>query len=640
MGIFNFRVFKLDGHKLKNQPNKKNKNMKLEKILDKLGSLEKNSFIKIIDNIISKNPKHSKEIEGILSSSDKGLKSVDNINVSEIFSLISNEFTEHLLCEFQEANSQLDILIDIIIRDGNCIMKQDWFSRLYEIEIKNLKVKIKTLHSELENEKSELSESRKRDYKIYKACLSNAYTNDLTNNREAKITSDELSIILMLSKQLGLSQEDVKLINYSILPIIKADVQDVINNLKNLGVVFFSKKENTIYVADEMVRLLRKVRKKDVAEKFYRRILKLLREPIINQIAKEHNIERKLTLSQKIEEIIKAGISFTDLLSTEIYKQGITLTEKKKILNELCEKGLNIPNLRGSTLEEKISSLTEYFDNVEKDEKVGISIDGFDKMLSELNQSLPKLNKELKVQFELQEEYVLNADFLLDYNIKPRDILDLITRSDVTKFLKDHGIKQRGDDILNILVHYKDVENLYLENYENVGYRNLNLLKENGILVKESELGLKFEELTTTIFKSLGFNVDDAFKNQLNTKKDMMDILLNLGNNEIIIVECKTIKEKGYNKFSSVSRQLKSYQNLALKNNLRIVKILLVAPEFSDDFVNDCEMDTEMNLSLLPASTLSKIFETFKTSKYQEFPHVLFRDIVINEERIIKALTK
>ena len=614
--------------------------MKLEKILDKLGSLEKNSFIKIIDHIISKNPKNLKEIEKILSSSDKGLKSVDNLNVSNIFSLTSKEFSEYLLCEFQEANSQLDILIDIIIRDGNCIMKQDWFSRLYETEIKNLKVKIKTLNTELENEKSELSESRKRDYRIYRSCLSTAYNNDIENNREAKITSDELSIILTLAKQLGLSQEDVKLINYSILPIKKADIQDVINNLKNLGVIFFSKKENTIYVADEMVSLLRKVRKKEVAEKFYRRTLKLLREPIINQIAKEHNIDRKLTNSQKIEAIIKEGISFTDLLSTEIYKQGITLTEKKKTLNELCEKGLNISNLKGSTLEDKIVSLIEHFENVEKDEKVGISIDGFDKMLTELNQSLPKLNKELKEQFELQEEYVLTAAFLLDYNIKPRDILDLITKPDLTKFIKDNGIKQRGDDILNILEHYKDVENLYLENYENVGYRNLNLLKENGILIKESELGLKFEELTKIIFKSLGFNVDDKFKNQLNTQKDMMDILLNLGNNEIIIAECKTIKEKGYNKFSTVSRQLKSYQNLALKNNLRIVKILLVAPEFSDDFVYDCEMDTEMNLSLLTASTLSKIFEAFKISKYQEFPHVLFRDIVINEERIIKALTK
>lgn len=614
--------------------------MKLEKILDKLGFIEKNSFIKIIDNIISKKPSSMKEIELILSSTDKGLKSVDNQNISNIFNLTSSDFLSQIHCEFQEATSQLDILIDIIIRDGNCIMKQDWFARLYETEIKNLKNRIKELNSELENEKSEIGEARKRDYNIYRSCLSTAYHNDTDNNREAKITADELSIILTLSKELELSQEEVKLINYSILPIKKVDIHDVINSLKNIGVIFYSKKDNTIYVADEMVRLLRKLRNKDVADKFYRRTLKSLKEPTLNQIAKKHNIDRKLDYTSKIEEIINTGISFKTLLANDIYKENISLTEKKKYLNEICENNLNITNLKGSTLEDKINSLVEYFENVEKDEKVGISIDGFDKMLAELNQSLPKLNKQLKDQFELQDEFVMKADFLLDYNIKPRDILDLILKADLSIFIKDNGIKQRGDDLLNIMEHYKDAENLYLENYENVAYRDLNLLKENGIAIKESELGLKFEDLTKVIFIGLGFHVDDKSKQKLNTSKDMIDILLNLGNNEVIIVECKTSKEKSYNKFSAVSRQLKSYQKLAINNDLRIIKILLIAPEFSDDFVVDCEMDTEMNLSLITAATLRRIFEVFKTSKYQVFPHVLFRDILINEERILKALSK
>jgi len=614
--------------------------MKLEKILDRLSSIEKNSFIKIIDNIISSNKDIAKQVEKILVPTSKSIKSVDNQNIAKIFDLTSPEFMDHINSEFQEVSSQLDILIDIITRDGNCIMKQDWFSRLYDEELKKLRVKIKNLSSEFENDKSELSESRKRDYKIYQSCLSTAFYNDVANNREAKITSDELSIILTLSKVLGLSQEEIKLINYSILPVKKTEILDVVNNLKNIGVIFYSKKENTIFVADEMVRLLRKVRKKEVADKFYRRTLKLLREPIINTIAKKHNIDRKLSYSKKIEGIIKEGVPFTDLLLNDIYKDGINLTEKKKALNELCEKGLLIPNLKGSTLNEKIDSLIQYFEAVEKDEKVGISIDGYEKLLTELNKSLPALNKNLKDHFELQDEYVLKADFLLDYNIKPRDILDLIDKADIEKFKKDNGVKLRGDDILNILEHYKDVENLYLENYENVAYRNYNQLKENGIQIKESELGMKFEELTRVIFKGLGFNVDEQLKQELNTTKDMMDILINLGKDEIIIVECKTNKESGYNKFSTVSRQLKSYQNLSLKNNLRIVKILLVAPEFSDDFVTDCEMDVEMNLSLLTASTLLNIYEAFKDSKYQEFPHVLFRDIVINQERIVKALSK
>lgn len=617
--------------------------MKLEKILDKLGSIEKNSFIKIIDNIISKKPKNFKEIESILNSTDKGLKSVDNQNVANIFALTSNDFLSQIKSEFQEASSQLDILIDIIIRDGNCIMKQDWFLKLYEAEITNLETRIKSLNSDLESEKSELGDIRKRDYKIYKSCLYTAYNNDIDNNREPKINSDELSIILTLSRELELSQEEIKLINYSILPIRKFDIQDVINSLKNIGVIFYSKKENTIYIADEMVILLRKLRNKDIADKFYRRTLKCLKEPILNQIAKKHNIDRKLDYAEKIEAIIDTGISFRSLLTTDIYKDENTLTEKKKFLNEICEANLNISNLKGSTLEEKINSLVEHFDLVEKDEKVGISIDGFEKMLNELNSSLPILNEQLKNHFELQDEFVMKADFLLDYNIKPRDIIDLIVKTDLTKFIKDNGIKQRGDDTANIMEHYKDAENLYLENYSNVAYRDYNLLKENGIIIKESDLGLKFEELTKVIFNGLGFKVDDKTKQKINTSKDMIDILINLGNNEVIIIECKTVKEKSYNKFSMVSRQLKAYQKLALDNDLRIVKMLLIAPEFSDDFVTDCEMDTEMNLSLITASTLSNIFNFYKTinhTKYTVFPHVLFRDIIINEERIFKALNK
>lgn len=614
--------------------------MKLEKILDRLNSIDKNYFIKVIDNIISHNPKNIKEIDKILISADKGLKSVDNQNIGKVFTLIEDEFYEYLKCEFQDTSSQLDILIDILIRDGNCIMKQDWFSRLYEAEIKSIKAKIKKTNEEFQNEKSEISEERKRDYRIYSACLNTAYKNDLENNRDAKITSDELSIILTLSNELELSQEEIKLINYSILPIKKTDVIEVINNLKNIGVIFYSKKENTIFVADEMVRLLRKLRKKEVADKFLRRTLRLLREPVINQIARKHNINTSLSYIDKIEEIIIEGVSFKSLLMHDIYKKGSNLTEKKRTLNELCDKKLNIDNLRGSTLDDKIESLITYFENIEKDENIHISLDGFEKMLTELNTSLPKLNKEIRTQFEIQDEFVLQAELLLDYNIKPRDILDLIAKEDFKKFIVDNGIRQRGDDILNTLEHYKDAENLYLENYEKVAYRDLNTLKENGISVKESELGVKFEELTRKIFSELGFNVDEDLRRTLNTKKDLIDILLHLDNGDVIIIECKTSKERGYNKFSTVSRQLKSYKNVTEKNDIRVAKILLIAPEFSDDFITDCEMNMELNLSLLTALGLSKIYDAFRTSKYKEFPHVLFRDVVINEDRIIKALSK
>ena len=263
-------------------------------------------------------------------------------------------------------------------------------------------------------------------------------------------------------------------------------------------------------------------------------------------------------------------------------------------------------------------------------------------MLIELNETLPKLNKQIKEAFELQDEFVLKSDFLLDYNIKPRDILDLISEKEISDFIVDRNLKTRGDNILNILENYKDAENLYLENYENIGFRKYNELKENGITIKESEIGVKFEELTKTILTKLGLNIDENLRKSLNTKKDKIDIVVNLGNNELIIIECKTIKESGYNKFSSVSRQLKAYNDLAKKNDFKVRKLLLIAPDFSDDFVEDCELDAELDLSLLTAASLTNILEGFKKStKYKEFPYkLLMRDVLINSDRIIKAISK
>lgn len=613
--------------------------MKLEKILDNLNSFEKNSFLKIIDGILSGKPKNAKEVDKILTDS-RDLKNTDNNNIAKVFRLVEEEYTNYIREEFLNTTSQLDILIDVISRDGNCIMKHDWFARLYENELNSLEKKLKTFKKSIENEKSSIDMQRRKYYRVYKACLETAYHNDELNNQERKITKDEQSILVTLSNQLGLSQDEVKLINYMILPMQKLDIDSVINELRSIGVIFHAKKSNTVYVADEVVRVLRRVRGKEVADKYFRRVLRLIREPQINLICKKHQIDWRKPIDSKIKEIINMGISFSEVLKEDIFKEGTSLTEKKRFINELCDKGLNItPALKGTLLEEKIANLIHCFEEIERDEKVGISIDGYEKMLFELGEYLKGLNIQLKSEFELQEESVLKSSYLLDYNIKPRDVLDIINLKELEAFCKEKQIKTRGDIMLNILDAYKDSENLYLENYENIGFRNLAALKENGISIKEAVLGIKFEDLTKKIFNDLGFNVDEELRKELNTAKNKIDILINLGNDDLILIECKTVKESGYNKFSSVSRQLKAYENLAKINDYKVVKLILVAPDFSDEFIKDCGLEYELNLSLITASTLVKILDAFKNSKHKQFPHnLLMRDVLIQEDRVIKAI--
>ena len=616
--------------------------MKLYSVLDKINSLEKNSFLKIIDNIISNNPKNISEIEEILSESNNNLKSVDNINISKVFDLITDEFSDLIKAEFLNTTSQLDILIDIISKDGNSLMRYDWFAKLYDVELKKIQEKTLGLEAKLNLEDKNIDSNKLRDYTIYKKCVNTAYFNDNVNNRDAKITFDELSILITLSNAIELSQEEVKLINYSIIPPVKLAVENIINDLKNIGVVFYSKKNGIVYVADEVVRVLRDIRKKEIADKYYRRILKVLRDPQVNLICKKYGIDRSLNINDKINQIINDGISISSLLTDTLHKENENLTNKKKFVNELWDKLLIGEQLKGVTLEDKITNILAYFNDLEKDEKIGMSIDGYSNLLSDLSETLPNLNQIVKDTFELQDEFVLNNDFLLEYNIKPRDVLDLLDLSSLIEFCSQKSISNRGDKIFNILDSYKDSENLYIENFDNIGYRNLHELKENGITIKESELGLKFEDVTRAIFSKLGFNVDEDLKNSLNSKRDKIDILINLGNNDIILIECKTVKESAYNKFTAVSRQLKSYKDIVESNGYNVIKSLLIAPEFSDDFVNDTELEYDLNLSLLTSSSLLKILNGFKkVKKHKQLPYkLLLRDVVIQADRIIKAIER
>ena len=156
--------------------------MKIEKVLEKLNSFEKNSFLKVIDQIINPEakPKYLQQINQVLSDSSTDLKSADNSNIAKIFELVTDEFETVIKLEFSNIDSQFDVLCDILIRDGNCIMKQEWFAQLYHAELKKLNMKIKAFKRMIDEESYEIDRNRRRDYIIYRECLKTAYYNDFT----------------------------------------------------------------------------------------------------------------------------------------------------------------------------------------------------------------------------------------------------------------------------------------------------------------------------------------------------------------------------------------------------------------------------------------------------------------------------
>lgn len=120
-----------------------------------------------------------------------------------------------------------------------------------------------------------------------------------------------------------------------------------------------------------------------------------------------------------------------------------------------------------------------------------------------------------------------------------------------------------------------------------------------------------------------------------------MDILIRTGEKSVVLVECKTVKENGYNKFSSISRQVKAYKNLLERNSYQVDRIFIVAPDFSEDFVADCGDEFSLPITLLKASSLAAIYNTVKTTGTERFTlPMLTRDILCQEDRIIRALNK
>lgn len=614
--------------------------MKLERILERLNSLEKGPFVKILNGLISAQNKTG-VIDSLLAKTDGNLKNADSVQLSDVFNLVSKEFGEYLTEEYGKVSSQLDICFEILTRDGNCILRYDWFSRLYEEQIKKQKRAIDDFKKSVNSERPPIPVDRLRDFRIYKACLYTAYHNDEENNLVPKITPDEQSILNVLAKELELSQDEITMIKYSVLGISQLPIETVVSDLRDKGIIFVSRKTNTIYVADEIVTLLRQIHGKEIADKYFRRVLLQLKESQINHLCRKHNLDPSLLLSAKIDNLVSLGLSFSSMLKEELYKPDTKLLDRRKFVSELCDEKLDInPPIRGASLDEKVANLINYYNNLSNDDKLGISAGGYDRLLLDLKQLFPTANTLFKKAFQLQEEDVMVGEYLTDYNIMPRDLLELFPKDDLSAFCESFGIKTRGNLIDNILASYRDTESLYIENYEAISRRDVNTLKNNGILIKEADLGLVFENVTRALFSKLGFFVDEETRKKLNTEKDKMDILLRVGD-EVVLVECKTAKDSGYNKFSSISRQVKSYKNLLEKNGLSVIKILIVAPEFSEDFVADCGDDFDLNVSLLKASSLAAIYNASKELGGKAMTvQMLMKDVLIQEDRIIRALKR
>ncbi|MFA6714832.1 MAG: hypothetical protein WCS27_05610 [Victivallaceae bacterium] len=589
--------------------------MKLVKILDIVNQIEKSSFFKLLDS-------YSDIIKDDINIPNGGAKCInDSFEIKKLFDRVADLYCNDLNRRI-DFDPQLLLLSNIIVRDGNAILERNWLEQLYKNEhlrlVENIK-QFQTINSD---------EPKFRDYKIFRACVSEAYKNDEQINRDCQITRDEKSILNVLAREFEFSHAEMLTLYAAETPIPKLDIDTLISLIKDSGLGFYSRKNLKVYIPDEVIGLLQNILNIELPNKYFRRILKQLQTSQLNRIIKKYNIsfspEQKADNEVKVRAILAAGVGVRNVLLRDIHQPGISKTEVKDFLSKILH-DLNIDLQKiGASPEERLDLIIDYFKKIDSQDHIDMSSEAFENFIYDINLAVPQMNDRLRDEFELYPEQVMNLTVLSDYNIKPRDITYLMTETELSKFCETKQIGTRGNTIKNILDKYGDMKSRLLENYSVIAARDVNALKTNNINIKEGQLGAKFEELTKVIFSKLNFNIDDKLKAEINSNKDKIDIIISLGNGRIIIVECKTAKEVEYNKYSSLSRQLKSYHKLCKNKNFQAVRTILVAPDFSKDFVDECIKDWELELSLVTADGLLELLKIFTEKKMQEFPIGVF----------------
>lgn len=612
--------------------------MKLSQVLNHTNQFERSKFINCIDKLCQ-DYKGDTELAKQLDKIDGQLKAASGNEIKDLFNLVKKHFRKHVVEQVAIGGPQSSLLINILARDGNCISTISWIEHLYAKEYSEIDKLSTSLIDELES--SEFGDfDRLNRLEIYRDCMRTAFNNDLKVNRTAKISEDERSILNVLAQGLGLSREEVNAIEHSIDPIPQLGIDNALEYLRENGIIMINRRRSEVMVADEIVDILHDLLGKEIHDKYVLRILRSLSDADLSSILKNHGYKiRGIDRKDKIATIAHSGLSIRSILINDIHVEDATQNQRKERIKQLIEDmALDIPRI-GTRLQDRIDVLIDHLKSSEDDEFNLLSVSGFKELLESLSKTDINVEDRIRADFEIENKETLDPERLKALSITPLDILYLYTNDEIKTIRNDMGLSRRGNPRSQIIESFASANDRLIENYNLLATRDLKGLHDAGIDIKEADIGAKFEEITRSILEQLGMNVDEDLRKNINTAKDKADIIVSLDNDDVIIGEAKSFKNGQFSKYSTTSRQVKAYVKRCEINGHRVAQVLIVAPEFSKDFIDAADMDTEINISLLEASGLQKILAAFKQRRNPNFsPKLLTKGGLLKAELISKSL--
>jgi hypothetical protein len=614
--------------------------MKLNQVLSLVNQVEKSKFITSLDKLCLDAAKNNKALAKKIDNIDGQIKNASGSEITQLYFAVRDFYKVSVKEQILMNSAQINLLVNILSRDGNCVARISWIENLYAKEWNILQSLAKELQAEIKASDSDSPNDRSKALSIYHACMSEAYTNDTRNNRDSKITDDERGILNVLSAHLALTTDECAALEHLVDTIPKDGVLEALNILRDMGVVFISKKRQEVFVPDEIVELLNEIQGKDSADKHRLRLLRTFSDAELSNVLKAHGRKiRGIDRADKIHTIIHSGLNAQELLAADMHAPEDNQNQRKDRLKQLIADLEIDTDKLGTTLDERIHLIITSLANATEKEFDSLSASGFKELMKTLEEHFPTIVKVIKTQFELEENEVVDTEKLRALSITPYDILYLLSNEEVKTVRDSMRLSKRGNPRFSILECFANATDKLIDNYDLLAKRDVNGLREVGADVAEAEIGVKFEEVTKAIFEILDLNIDEEVRKEINTSKDKADIIISLSDDDIIIGEAKTCKSGDFAKYSTTSRQVKAYVSRAESLGKRVAQVLIIAPSFSDDFIESAEMDTEVNISLLEAKGLKLILDAFKSKRNPKFSaKLLTKGGLLKAELIAKTI--
>ncbi|SEA95951.1 hypothetical protein [Alkalimonas amylolytica] len=624
--------------------------MKLNQVLSALNQIEKSKFITCLDKLCSNAAAYDATIDKTLNKVNRQIKDASGSEISLLFAAVAEHYKVAIEERLTLCDASMALLVNILSRDGNGVARISWLEQLYSREWEVLDSLSRQIQQEINSCIAD-NYCREHRLKIFNDCLKIAYSNDLKTNRQANISDDERSILNVLAQHLKISHDEVVAIEHLSDPIKagKETVENCLQDLREMGVIFINRKRSEVLIPDEVVAILNQIQHKELADKHLLRILRVLSDAELANILKSYGKRiRGVSRSERISTIMHSGISVRDMLGRDLYDENESQNKRKERLKQLIT-DLDIDAERiGQTVDERINVILESLNSATEREFNAMSATGYKEMFDALEENFhgkdpdgrqESLSQRLKREFELEDTEEINVERLRALSITPHDLLYLINNDEMRDLRDTMNLPKKGNPRFHLLDVFASANDKLIENFAALARRDLMGLKESGIDVSEADLGLKFEEATKTILEQMDLNVDEELRKSINTAKDKADIILSISDDDIIIGEAKTCKNGDFAKYSSTSRQIKAYVKRCENQGKSVAQVLIIAPSFSQDFIESAEMDTEVNISLLTADGLKQIYDAYRSKRKPNFSaRLLTKGGLLKADLIAKSI--